>query len=51
MGPKISGRDTKSDRCVTKYITSKDNVAFKETTKAAELFQKQGYSNPKSLLS
>jgi hypothetical protein len=26
---------------VTKYIINKDNAAFEETVKAAELFQKQ----------
>jgi hypothetical protein len=40
-GPKILRRNTKSDRHVTKYNSSKDNATFKETIKAAELFKKQ----------
>jgi hypothetical protein len=37
-GSKISRRNTKSDRHVTKYINSEDNVTFEERVKATELF-------------
>jgi hypothetical protein len=33
-------KNTKLDRHVTKYISSRDNMTFEETIKAAELFQK-----------
>jgi hypothetical protein len=39
LGPKISRKNTKSDRDVTKCISNKDNASFEETVKAAELFQ------------
>jgi hypothetical protein len=40
-GPKISRRHTKSDRHMTKYISSKNNATFEKTVTAAELFQTQ----------
>jgi hypothetical protein len=49
MGPVFGGGTQKSDRHVTKCISSKGNATFEETVKAAELLQKKDSENdPKS---